>query len=91
MSSMQNKQSLDDIERMADAAEYISLGDSVSRQIRINQDWSLLPNLAFTSTIAPCLITKGNSFYPAFPQWLGKNSSQRKAKRLIRELKCVMG
>ena len=67
MSSMQNKQSLDDIERMADAAEYISLGDSVSRQIRINQDWSLLPNLAFTSTIAPCLITKGNSFYPAFP------------------------
>ena len=34
---------------------------------------------------------KGSTFYPRFPEWLGKNSSQRKAKRLIRELKRVMG
>ena len=34
---------------------------------------------------------KGNTFYPRFPEWLGKNSSQRKSKRLIRELKLVMG
>lgn len=37
------------------------------------------------------MITKGSTFYPKFPEWLGKNSSQRKAKRLIRELKKVMG
>ena len=51
----------------------------------------MLPNLGFASSIAPCLLVKGSSFYPRFPEWLGKNSSQRKSKRLIRELKKVMG
>jgi hypothetical protein len=30
-------------------------------------------------------------FYPKFPEWLGKNSSNRKSKRLLRELKLTMG
>jgi replication factor C subunit 1 len=47
--------------------------------------------MGFASSVAPCLLVKGSSFYPRFPEWLGKNSSQRKAKRLIRELKKVMG
>ena len=50
-----------------------------------------MPNLGFASAIAPALKVKGQTFYPRFPEWLGKNSSQRKAKRLIRELKKVMG
>ena len=76
---------------MADAADFISMGDSVSVQLRTNQDWSLLPNLGLTSTIAPCLLVQGSTFYPRFPEWLGKNSSSRKSKRLIRELKTAMG
>jgi hypothetical protein len=47
--------------------------------------------MGFSSSIAPSLIIEGTSFYPRFPEWLGKYSSSRKAKRLIRELKKVMG
>jgi replication factor C subunit 1 len=36
------------------------------------------------------MIVKGKNYFPSFPQWLGKNSSARKAKRLIRELKQAM-
>ena len=43
------------------------------------------------SSVAPTLIIKGRCNYPGFPQWLGKNSSARKAKRLLRELKQKMG
>ena len=91
LTAMGERRSPEDIYKMADAADYISLGDSVSRQLRTNQDWSLLPNLGFASSIAPVLLVEGSSFYPRFPEWLGKNSSQRKAKRLIREVKKVMG
>ena len=59
--------------------------------MRIKQDWSLLPNLGLTSSIAPALLIKGSTHYPRFPEFLGKNSSMRKAKRLIRELKIAMG
>jgi len=75
LTSMGDKNSLNDLERMADAAEFISLGDSISRQVRTNQDWSLLPNMGLCSAVAPCLIAKGTTFYPRFPEWLGKNSS----------------
>jgi replication factor C subunit 1 len=91
LNSMGDRKTLADLEAMGDASDFISLGDSVSRQVRQNQDWSLLPNLGLCSSLAPALIIKGSSFYPRFPEWLGKNSSQRKAKRLIRELKRVMG
>lgn len=79
------------IEAMADASEFISLGDSLNRQIRVNQHWSLLPNAGICSSVAPALICKGRATYPRFPEWLGKNSSQRKSMRQIRELKLAMG
>jgi replication factor C subunit 1 len=60
---------------MAEAADFISLGDEINRQVRTHQDWSLLPNLGFASSIAPALICQGTLFYPRFPEWLGKNSS----------------
>jgi hypothetical protein len=43
------------------------------------------------SAIGPALIIEGTAHYPRFPEWLGKNSSSRKSKRLIRELKTAMG
>jgi len=88
---MEKKDSAQDIEAMATASDFISLGDSLNRQIRVNMDWSLLPNYGVCSSIAPCLILKGKSFYPRFPEWLGKNSSQRKSHRQIKELKFAMG
>jgi hypothetical protein len=33
---MGDRKTIDDIEKMADAADYISMGDSVSRQVRYN-------------------------------------------------------
>ena len=80
-----------DLEDMANAAEFISLGDSINRQVRTNQHWSLLPDLGTCAGVAPAMIVQGKSFYPRFPEWLGKNSSQRKSKRQIKELKAVMG
>ncbi len=47
--------------------------------------------LGVCSSIAPALLIKGRSAYPAFPQWLGKNSTYRKSMRLIRELKQKLG
>jgi len=40
---MDKRDSMEDIEAMANAAEFISLGDTINRQIRINQHWGLLP------------------------------------------------
>ena len=91
LGSMGDKKSLGDIENMANASEFISLGDTLNRQVRKNQDWSLLPNLGFASAIAPCLLAQGQTFYPRFPEWLGKNSSQRKSRRLLKELKHKLG
>ena len=42
LSARGERNSIKDIEAMADAAEYMSLGDSVNVQVRKNQDWSLL-------------------------------------------------
>lgn len=91
LNSMGQRQELEDIEAMAQAAEFISLGDSINRQIRTNMQWGLLPQLGTCGAVAPVLLVKGTSRYPRFPEWLGKNSSQRKSVRQIRELKFAMG
>ena len=78
---MKARNSLEDVLLMAEAADYISLGDTLNRQLRVNQDWSLLPDIGVFSSIAPTMTIKGSSAYPAFPQWLGKNSTMRKTVR----------
>ena len=78
LNSMQNRGkdlNVQDIEDMANASEFISMGDSINTQLRRNQDWSLLPNLGMCAAIAPALILQGKAYYPRFPEWLGENSS----------------
>ena len=82
---------MDDLNKMANATEMMSVGDLCNIQIRQNQNWNLLPNYGILSSVAPTQIIKGRCNYPGFPQWLGKNSSANKSKRLIRELKQKMG
>ena len=50
-------------------------------------EWALLPDLAHYSIINPSLKI-GQQFMPytKFPEWLGKNSSTIKIKRLNKEL-----
>lgn len=90
LNSMGDRKSMEDLEKMAQASDMMSLGDQMSVQIIQNQNWGLLPNFGMFSSVAPTEIIQGRSLYPGFPQWLGKNSTSRKAKRLIRELKQAM-
>ena len=90
LKAMEGRNQIQDVMRMADAAECMSLGDEMNRNLRTNQNWSLLPDIGLLSSVAPSFMISGKCSFPAFPQWLGKNSSQRKAMRQIRELKHLM-
>ena len=77
---------LEDLEKMAEAADFISMGDLINVKIRRDQNWSLLPDYGTMSSVAPCLAIQGRLTFPAFPQYLGKYSRARKSRRLLREL-----
>ena len=42
-----------DVNRLAQVAGYFSLADTINNQIMGNQNWNLLPELAFAHAIAP--------------------------------------
>ena len=67
LTSMEKRNSLQDIQAMAEAADCISTGDQINRQLRTKMDWSLLPDVGIFSSIAPCTLVQGRSFYPGFP------------------------
>lgn len=75
------------LERVAWAADALSLGDLVERKIRLNQAWTLLPTQAIFSSVLPGEYMEG-SFTSAvnFPGWLGKTSRANKRKRLAQEV-----
>ena len=62
-----DRDSMEDLQKMADAAELISVGDLINTQIRKEQNWSLLPDYGSMSSVAPCLCTEGRVTFPAFP------------------------
>jgi len=85
----------DDAARMdlvAQAAQCVSDGDLVNRQVRGSMKWSLMPFGNFTYVHAASLVCgRREPFdnyerFHRFPQWLGKNSSQNKQRRLLGEL-----
>ena len=51
--------SMRDIERLADAADLISIGDQLNIKIRTEQNWSLLPNYGILSSVGPCILANG--------------------------------
>ena len=46
-----------------------------------------MPSYGFMSSVYPTEKISESGLFPQFPAWLGKNSSERKAKRLSKELK----
>ncbi|KAL3195830.1 hypothetical protein MRX96_015717 [Rhipicephalus microplus] len=73
---------------VSEAADCISYGDLVERQIRQHGSWSLLPMQAFFSSVIPGELVRGHMREMiSFPAWFGKNSSTTKRHRLLRELK----
>jgi len=91
LSSMQSRSTDSDIENMATAAEFISEGDVLHQQLRTEMDWALLANIGICSSVAPCLLLSGTSEYPGYPQYLSKQGSIVKSKRLLREVKATLG
>lgn len=72
-------------DQIVKASESIATGDIVSTSIRRNNDWGLMPNLGLASSLYPGHLCGNYLNFPKFPEWLGKNSSQRKIIREIKE------
>uniref|UniRef100_A0A8R1IY94 Uncharacterized protein n=1 Tax=Caenorhabditis japonica TaxID=281687 RepID=A0A8R1IY94_CAEJA len=78
---------LESIRGIRRAAEYISLGDLVDRQVRAGGAWKLLNEQSMLSAALPAMATDGHlKAMIQFPSWLGKNSTAGKRKRLLQQL-----
>ncbi|CAD8135885.1 unnamed protein product [Paramecium octaurelia] len=76
-----------DINDVAKAAELIAEGDIISKKIRRDQQWSLMPSFGFLSSVYPSCIVGEQMDFPKFPQWLGKNSTASKIRREGHQIK----
>lgn len=56
-----------------------------TKHIYRDQNWALLPVQA-TLTVRAGSHCRGSAGFPGFPEWLGKNSTRNKRKRLLSEL-----
>lgn len=74
------------------SAAFISQADCVSRAIRSEQNWSLLPEYGLLGTVfVPPKPEPGiGAPYPEFPVWLGKYSHSKKISRITQELQCIV-
>ena len=76
---------------MRKANEYICLGDALSKAIHQDAQWGLLPEMGIVSTVAPSFACNNQLGFPDFPVWLGKQSTQGKNLRLMKELRNMVG
>lgn len=81
----------DHLRAVSRAADSLCFGDLVDKEIRTNQNWSLLNTQALFSTVIPSTLTNSrNVGRPDFPQFLGKLSNANKRLRLTQELNAHM-
>jgi DNA polymerase III delta prime subunit len=80
-----------ELDRMAEAADQIALGDVVLTRVKSQNEWSLLPMFAQLSSIAPGKLSTQDCGMLKFPEALGKLSTQRKNERLLSEVKVISG
>ena len=59
---------LQEIENMACASEMIAFGDNIYNSIRTNNEWTLMTNLAFCSTIYPSQLCSHSLAFPKFSE-----------------------
>lgn len=75
------------LEKVAETAESLALGDTVEKSIRSNGAWSLLPMQACYSSVIPGTVMSGHvGGQINFPAWLGRNSRTGKFNRLMQEI-----
>lgn len=81
----------DHLKSVARAAQALSLSDLVEKEIRSNQNWSLLNCQALLSTVIPSSLVATNAMGRVdFPQFLGKLSNANKRLNLTQELNAHM-
>ncbi|KAK0078187.1 hypothetical protein PV325_002848 [Microctonus aethiopoides] len=75
------------LQRIADSAESLAMGDLVEKSIRNNGSWSMLPIQACYSSVIPGSLMSGYiGGQINFPSWLGRNSKKGKFDRLLQEI-----
>ncbi|KAF2829683.1 DNA replication factor C, large subunit [Ophiobolus disseminans] len=87
------EQNMKKLELASQAADSISDGDLVDRMIHgSQQQWSLMPTHAVFSFVRPASFVSGSTAgnQTRFTSWLGKNSSQNKLSRMIKEIQAHM-
>ena len=82
---------LGNLRRMADAASAVSDADLVMTKVRKQQRWDLLTKAAAMNVRVGSISCAPMSGYAGFPEWLGKNSTKSKHKRILRELTSHVG
>lgn len=83
------KKALADLDLISKAADSISDGDLVDRMIHgSQQQWSLMPTHAMFSFVRPASFVYGSMAgnQTRFTSWMGKNSTQGKLMRMIKEI-----
>lgn len=81
--------------RISESSEAICIGDTIERQIRSSNAWSLLSSLAMYSAVIPSTKMQGTMREMVnFPGWFGKNSTTgkhaRQAQALTFHMKCMI-
>lgn len=75
------------LEKIAESAESLAMGDIVENCIRSNNAWSLLSIQACYSSVIPGAAMSGHiGGQINFPAWLGRNSKTSKFNRLMQEI-----
>lgn len=73
---------------LARATSSIAEADILQTKIRRQNEWALMPNAGFLSTVYPSQLLKGKFFKKVqFPAQLGKMSTETKQKRIVSEVK----
>ncbi|KAJ3037351.1 hypothetical protein HDV00_001776 [Rhizophlyctis rosea] len=86
----QKRVEIEEMNCLAQAADAISQGDLVDGALRRGQNWSLMPLHAAMSCVRPSFFAHGSTGQTFFPAWLGRNSTQGKMTRLLKEIQSHM-
>jgi replication factor C subunit 1 len=87
LSAVGEHTSPEDLSKVCDS---IAMGDVISRKIHQDNEWSLLPLYGLFSSILPGYFCSSGVAFPRFSEWFGRNSTQKRKERLLRELKQAM-
>ena len=72
----------------SDASQSVCTADTIGRQMRTSNNWSLLPTQAIFAAVVPgtLLASSSSNQNIRFPTWLAKNSSHSRLDRQLQEM-----